>query len=160
MSYRMHLTLPRARASVPIARHLARGLLGELGVTEDCSSDIELALSEACTNVLLHAGDAVAGYEVVIEADLDAGWCRIEVLDGGGFDHAALSFQAAALSAERGRGMHLIGALADEVRFDSDPDTGTRVVMLKRLERTPARRASGHHRLTPADLRRFMPAPD
>lgn len=110
-------------------------------MSDDCSADIELALTEACTNVLLHAGDAVDQYEVTVEIDLDAGLCNMEVLDGGGFDYAALSFKAAALSAEGGRGMHLIGALTDEVRFASDAGAATRVQMVKRLQLTPGQRA-------------------
>jgi serine/threonine-protein kinase RsbW len=165
MTYRLHLTLPRTRASVPIARHLARAVLGELGVAPECGSDIELALTEACTNVLLHAGDGVDQYEVSIEVDLAVPLCRIEVLDAGGFDRAVLSFHAAALLAEGGRGLHLIDALTDEVRFASGPGGGTRVVMLKRLELESQvtgggyRGAGQRHRFT-AELRRLRAAPN
>jgi len=46
------LSLPRDHRSVPVARHLVRAGMLILGVDEDCTNDVEVALSEACTNVL------------------------------------------------------------------------------------------------------------
>src|SRR6266536_754348 len=48
------LSLPRDHRSVPVARHLVRAGMLILGVDEDCTNDVEVALSEACTNVLQH----------------------------------------------------------------------------------------------------------
>jgi serine/threonine-protein kinase RsbW len=44
------LSLPREQRSVPVARHLVRAAMRTLGVDADCTSDVEVALSEACTN--------------------------------------------------------------------------------------------------------------
>jgi serine/threonine-protein kinase RsbW len=57
------LSLPRDQRSVPVTRHAIRAVLLTLGVEQACTSDIEIALSEACTNVLRHAPPA-AQYEV------------------------------------------------------------------------------------------------
>ena len=59
---------------------------GELGVEADCVSDIEIALTEACTNVLDHVG-ADDEYDVTLQVRDDL--CVIEVIDTGhGFDAA------------------------------------------------------------------------
>ena len=53
---KMVLFLPRDAASVPVSRQVLDGCLETLGVTSDTRTDISLALSEACANVVLHAG--------------------------------------------------------------------------------------------------------
>ena len=52
----MVLYLPRDSASVPVSRRVLDGCLQTLGVTPDTRADIALALSEACANVIQHAG--------------------------------------------------------------------------------------------------------
>jgi anti-sigma regulatory factor (Ser/Thr protein kinase) len=74
------LSLPREHHSVPVARHLVRTAMLTLGVDADCTNDVEMALSEACTNVLQH-GDPTADYEVRLH--LDAEQCRLRVIEVG-----------------------------------------------------------------------------
>jgi serine/threonine-protein kinase RsbW len=65
MEIRMALHLPRDAASVPVTRQVLNGCLETLGVTPDTRADIALALSEACANVIQHAGPG-KGYEVQV----------------------------------------------------------------------------------------------
>jgi serine/threonine-protein kinase RsbW len=103
-----------------------------LGVADDCLTDIELALSEACTNVLDHA---TAGDEYEVVAGLDDTSCVIEVIDTGrGFDAEHLGLAEADPSAEEGRGIQLIRALVDRVHFRSRPERGMIVHLEKHLE--------------------------
>jgi serine/threonine-protein kinase RsbW len=55
--------LPRERSSVPFVRHLCRSTLERLGVEQSCIDDIEVAVSEACTNVYKHAHQTDQEYE-------------------------------------------------------------------------------------------------
>ncbi|MEO5873698.1 MAG: ATP-binding protein, partial [Streptosporangiaceae bacterium] len=57
------LALPREAMSVPVIRRVLGDALRGLGVSEDCISDILVAASEACTNVVRHS--TMAEYEVV-----------------------------------------------------------------------------------------------
>jgi len=51
----MELTLPARAANIAVVRH-ASGALGEaLAVDEEILSNIRLAVTEACTNVVAHA---------------------------------------------------------------------------------------------------------
>ncbi|MCU1460118.1 MAG: putative anti-sigma regulatory factor, serine/threonine protein kinase [Acidimicrobiales bacterium] len=130
----LNLSLPRDESTVTVARHVVRVSLCEIGVTEDCVADIEVALSEASTNVLRHSGPGDA-YEVSCEMN-DAS-CIIRVIDAGrGFDHASLGFGEADGTAEQGRGIQLMRSLVDSVRFESIPEDGTIVHLEKGLEFT------------------------
>lgn len=108
-----------------------------LEVDDDCTADIEVALSEACTNVLRHATEHGEEYEVKVVVDPDA--CVISILDAGGdFDHAAaLSRDQAGSSAESGRGVYLMQHLVDDLQFSSEPGTGTVVRLTKLLVLKP-----------------------
>jgi len=132
MRISLALSLPRDAATIPVARHIARDALREAGVTEDCTSAIEVALTEAATNVVRHSGDDDE-YEVAVSVTGEH--CTIRVVDTGrGFDFASLGGTASEPSAEQGRGMELMHALVDQVTFESKPEAGTIVNLEKHLE--------------------------
>lgn len=128
----LSLLLPRDRLSVPVTRHLIHAGMQAVGVVPDDAADVELAVTEACTNVIDHAGPGDA-YDVSVTIGSAA--CHIRVVDvGRGFDHGALSTSAMASGdAEHGRGVALMHALVDQVHFESEPERGTVVHLVKRL---------------------------
>ena len=135
MAIAFSLSLPRDEASVPVVRHICRDALKTVGVTTSCSSDIELAVTEACTNVLKHARGTREEYDITIEIDETS--CAIRVVDsGGGFDHAGAGDHESAGSAEGGRGIHIMKALVDSVSFVSKAQDGTTVHLEKALDLT------------------------
>ncbi|HEX4979276.1 MAG TPA: ATP-binding protein [Acidimicrobiales bacterium] len=127
------LSLPRDELTVPVVRHLCDFAMQELGVEVGCRSDILLALTEACTNVIDHS-DGVHHYEVRLVLDEER--CTIQVKDdGAGFSFAGRGGdQPLDLSAEEGRGIDLMHALVDRVSFTSEPREGTIVNLHKQLE--------------------------
>jgi serine/threonine-protein kinase RsbW len=129
------LNLPRDESTVPVARHIVRASLEEIGVAPGCTSDIEIALSEASTNVLKHSGP---GDEYAVSCEMNDTTCVIRVVDTGhGFDHATLGYENADMSAEQGRGIQLMRALVDRAQFLSKPEEGTIVHLEKSLEFEP-----------------------
>lgn len=133
LAVNLSLCLPTDEASVPIVRHICSYALGEVGVAQSCRSDISLALTEACTNVLDHVNDGGDAYEVHIGIDDER--CVIRVKDSGaGFDADAVGGARVDLTAESGRGLELIRALVDRVRFTSVSEAGTIVHLEKQLE--------------------------
>ena len=131
MELSLALTLPRDEQTVPVARHIVRHAMEQVGVGETCVYDIELALSEACTNVLLHSGP---GDQYVVRLDLEDTLGVIRIIDVGyGFDSAKLQDKAALLEAERGRGLGVMQALVDRADFTSRPEAGTIVTLEKVL---------------------------
>jgi serine/threonine-protein kinase RsbW len=145
----------RELLSVPVMRQVLGDTLRGVGVNEDSVSDILLAATEACTNVVLHAGHSAAAFTVA--ATVDGAACRVEVTDVGRgcraprgvrgrgrraravpeaappehelTDHAAL--------AESGRGFAIMSACVDEVTLRTAPGRGTRVVLAKRIAWDP-----------------------
>jgi serine/threonine-protein kinase RsbW len=131
MELSLALTLPRDEQTVPVARHIVRNAMEQVGVEETCVYDVELALSEACTNVLLHSGP---GDRYVVRLDLGDPLGVIRVIDvGHGLDSAKLLTEDPLLEAERGRGLGLMHALVDRVDFTTRPEAGTIVTLEKAL---------------------------
>lgn len=83
--------------------------------------DVQVAITEACANVVDHATDSDT-YEVKV--GLAADRCAITVVDQGlGFDATTVPLRAEP-DAESGRGLVLMRALTDNVAFQSQPQAG------------------------------------
>jgi len=129
--------------SVPVMRRVLGDTLRGLGVDEESVSDILLAATEACTNVLRHGGGQLPRYAVV--TSLGAVGCQIEVADEGvGMTSLARRRRTAvperpaaeiplAQLPESGRGMAVMRACVDDVTLDSAPGRGTVVTLRKRV---------------------------
>ena len=130
------LSLPRDSATVPVVRRICRDALNVLGVSDDCNGAIQIAVSEACTNVLQHVEGTNDEYEVDVTVDEDV--CSISVIDtGNGFDHSsfpATDGNGLSTTAEGGRGIFLMRAMVDELEFRSEPESGTIVRLVKKLQ--------------------------
>lgn len=80
MNVKFCLAFPCEAVSVPVMRRVLGDTLRNLGVTDDCIGDLLVAVTEACTNVLRHAGPT-RRYEVV--TSVGRGGCVVEVVDSG-----------------------------------------------------------------------------
>jgi serine/threonine-protein kinase RsbW len=126
----LSVSLPREGYSVPVIRRMAAQALRAFGVHSSDVDDVQLAITEACANVIDHAGDTDT-YDVQVELAADR--CAITVVDqGGGFDAANVPDRPAEES-EEGRGLALMRALVDNVAFRNEPMAGTVVHMVKSL---------------------------
>ena len=134
------LCLPRDGATLPTVRHLCKFALTEIGVIESLIADVELAVTEACANVIEHT-TVEDVYEVRIGISPQA--CEIRVIDTGrGFDFEDYGLRDADADDEGGRGIQLMRSLVDRIGFSSAPEKGTMVHLVKALdldpEKTPA----------------------
>jgi serine/threonine-protein kinase RsbW len=152
----------RELLSVPVMRQVLGDTLRGIGLREDYVDDILLAATEACTNVVLHAGQSAPAYTVA--ATVDSAACRVEVTDGGqgcprarrggvrraaaghgAVDRGTVDYGAVDYGtvehgagehgnlAESGRGFAIMQACVDAVTLRSAPGQGTRVVLDKRI---------------------------
>jgi serine/threonine-protein kinase RsbW len=138
---KMVLFLPRDAASVPVSRQVLDGCLETLGVAADTRTDIALALSEACANVVLHAGP---GEEYEVMASARDGRCVIEVVNTG--DGSAVIRPAGDMvpgTAEHGRGLKIMKAVVDDLQLTGDGQDKTTVHFEKALQWVPG--AAGEH---------------
>lgn len=102
------LRLPRDAASVPPTRRALDAALASLGATENCRSDMQLAVTEACTNVVNHTSES---REYQVSIGIDERECTIEVTnEGPGIPVAGLDPTAPmpAPGAESGRELQII----------------------------------------------------
>jgi serine/threonine-protein kinase RsbW len=129
------LCLPRDVETVSLVRDVSIESLARLGITKECLEDVRLALSEACTNVIDHSG---ADDEYEVRLVVEDRRCEIRVIDtGGGFDFDSLGDALPDDMSPRGRGVAIMKALVDTVRFTSEPEQGTIVHLVKELELEP-----------------------
>jgi serine/threonine-protein kinase RsbW len=145
---RVALSLPRDAASVPVSRQVLNSCLETLGVTSGTREDIALALTEACANVILHAGPG-ADYEVT--ARTRGGRCIIEVRDTS--DKARLlppPRTPVSVFDEHGRGLQIIDAVVDDLSLSGSDGNGTTLHFEKNLDWVPG--AAAEHL--------FLPDPD
>ena len=152
---RFCLVFPHESLSIPVMRHVLGDTLGRLGLGEACIADLLLAATEACTNVLRHAGSG--RYEVIAEVARNR--VILQVLDHGrGFDPARMRLTGrrhhlrrppvrpagllarrgrtadVAQLAESGRGLAIMRACVDDVSLHSGPGRGTVVELFKKCE--------------------------
>lgn len=136
---RVDATLRCDPAEIPpfVARVLA--IVDEIGCggAEDRSA-IELALTEALANAVVHGGraDPSKSVECCVACDEDRGLLIIVRDPGEGFDPAAIPspVNGEQLFSNHGRGVFLINQLMDEVEFRRG---GTEIVMRKRPPSPP-----------------------
>ncbi len=119
-----------------MVRHLCAQALREVGAGESSIGDVELAVTEACANVIRHAstGDC---YEVT--ASLSASSCEVEVRDyGKGLpDDVVTGTAGTGPEAEGGRGLGLIRVLVDRLTFGNGTNSGAVLHMHKRMSPDP-----------------------
>lgn len=132
LRFALTLLLPRDAASVPMVRHLCAQALRETGAAESAVADVELAITEACANVVRHASGG-SSYEVT--ATLSATTCQVRVRDHGKGLPAGLASGAVTggQEAEGGRGLGLIRFLMDDLALGNEAGDGAVVQMSKHL---------------------------
>jgi serine phosphatase RsbU (regulator of sigma subunit)/CheY-like chemotaxis protein/anti-sigma regulatory factor (Ser/Thr protein kinase) len=121
----LELTLPAIASSIPLARHALRRWLATHAPRADrgLRQDLELAWTEAASNVVRHAyGLRDATFS--LRAELQDGVVALTVTDQGRWREPRAS--------DGGRGLGLMEAVCDSLTIDRRPDA-TQVVMRRRL---------------------------
>lgn len=141
MKPRICLTIPAQAAYIDIVRLTLSGLAAKEGFSYEQIEDMKVAVTEACTNVVLHAydGGAHGVMEIVFEIHRDS--IHIRVKDSGSsFRYepnviAGASLHNKPLSDANvgGLGLFLMQALMDQVEVRTE--MGTEVILTKRLGR-------------------------
>ena len=136
MEIAFSVRLPVDAHSVPFVRALIRQALEHLRVDGHVVDEIALALTEACANVVQHAGPH-EDYKVQVE--IDDVRCRICVADtAAASTRPACRTEVTDSLLEGGRGLLLMRALVDRLDFQLDADGRHRVTLEKALGPHPA----------------------
>ena len=126
---RVELRIPNRAEWVAVARLTVSAVANRLPFGIDEIEDLKLAIAEACTTVI-QSGEGEGTIDIVCETEPTE--LRIVVRDARPNRTDVFAERNESSSIE-GLGVFLIQALMDEVRHTVDPNTGTELVMIKRV---------------------------
>lgn len=113
----LQLLVPARAENVAVVRHAFGGLADALGLPDQLTADIKLAVTEACTNVVLHAyGDGAGPLEV--DASIVDGELVVVVRDQGKGIHPRPD------SPGLGLGLPLIATLSQSLELEGGTSEG------------------------------------
>jgi serine/threonine-protein kinase RsbW len=121
----VRMTMPARPEGVGVVRQALAGLADALAIDAAVLADMKMAVTEACTNVVVHAYEEADGL-LEVEMMADAETLTIVVRDhGAGIKPRPTRSEPAAL----GLGLPLIAALSDSFELRGGTQAGTEVRM-------------------------------
>ncbi len=79
----LELKLPARAENVAVVRHAFGGFAEALSVDEQTLADIKLAITEACTNVVIHAYEDDEDGSLEVDASIDGRHLEVVIRDTG-----------------------------------------------------------------------------
>ena len=124
--------------NVPRAIECVTEWAQKAGFDERALYEIQLAVDEACANVVDHAYEGADPGDIEVSCRLDDQILTVQVRDWGtGFDLAGVADPDLDAPLEErtlgGLGLFLVRQVMDDVQFRSDPELGNELMMSKRL---------------------------
>ena len=137
------LHVPSSTENLSMIRDFVKSIGTQSGMGDMDVAKLEMAVDEACSNVIEHAYSADSTKEVSIRATVDDESVQIEVVDTGkGFDPSTVEQLKLEelVSAKRagGLGMRLMKSFMDEVHYEMLPGVKNELRMVKRLRKRDA----------------------
>jgi serine/threonine-protein kinase RsbW len=123
----LELTLPARPENVAVARHAIGGFADVVEMPDQTLADVKLAVTEACTNVVVHAYPNADG-PMGLRASVEEGILRVVVIDEG------RGILPRADSPGLGLGLPLIATLAESLELGTGTNEETEVRMSFRLD--------------------------
>lgn len=123
----LELRLPARAENVAVVRHAFGGFAEALSVDEQTLADIKLAVTEACTNVVIHAYDEDEG-DLEVDASIEDRMLIVVIRDNG------RGIVPRPDSPGLGLGLPLIATLAETLELGKDDGDHTEVRMTFRLD--------------------------
>jgi serine/threonine-protein kinase RsbW len=124
----LELKLPARAENVAVIRHAFGGFAEALSVDEQTLADIKLAVTEACTNVVIHAYENGERGDLEVDASIDDRRLTVVIRDNG------RGIVPRPDSPGLGLGLPLIATLAETLELGKDKADHTEVRMTFRLD--------------------------
>lgn len=137
------LKISSVTENLEIIREFINNIATKAGFNEEGVDQIELAVDEACTNVIKHAYKYSTKRMLDISVFVDNEKMEIVITDkGGGFNPDKLPVpnleKYMRVAKVGGLGIHLMRTLMDEVNFSINPGKKNQVSLVKYLTRKSA----------------------
>lgn len=134
------LHVPSSTENLSMIRDFVKSIGTQCGMGDMEVAGLEMAVDEACANVIEHAYNLDSTKEVSIRATVDDNSLQIEVIDTGkGFDPAAVQQlkleELVSAKKTGGLGMRLIKTFMDEVHYEMLPGVKNELKMMKRFKK-------------------------
>lgn len=134
------LHVPSSTENLALIREFVTSIGRQARLEDPDISQLELAVDEACANVIEHAYGHDISKDVIVRATFDEDELRVSVIDTGlGFDPTkSLPEDVEKLVAERksgGLGIRLMRTLMDEVSYEIIPGQKNELHMTKRIRK-------------------------
>ncbi|MCL5271481.1 MAG: ATP-binding protein [bacterium] len=155
-NFHFEVYCPVEKQLLNILRRFITNVAEEMGFAEEDISKIEIAVDEACSNVVQHAyaKNPLPSQRTGIDLKLllEPMALTIHIQDhgqgpgSGGLrgEPSLQAYQAPGKDRYRGLGILIMKEFMDEVHFQSDPDNGTRVMLRKFLKSSRDKRSPGY----------------
>jgi serine/threonine-protein kinase RsbW len=129
----MKMSVPGKPEYIVTVRMAVASMASQAGFDIEAIEDIKVAVSEACSNTVEHAGETdIHEYSVEFERAEES--LTITVSDAGsGYDTDTYQEPDTNDLRDGGLGIFIIRALMDEVNITSEPGAGTNIRMTKYL---------------------------
>jgi len=124
----LELKLPARAENVAVVRHAFGGLAEALSVDEQTLADIKLAVTEACTNVVIHAYEPDEHGPLEVDASIHDRRLKVVIRDRG------RGIVPRPDSPGLGLGLPLIATLAESLELGKDAQDNTEVRMTFSLD--------------------------
>jgi serine/threonine-protein kinase RsbW len=128
----VELRIPSKAEWVAVARLAVAAVANRLNFSIEDIEDIKLAVAEACTNCIQHASGS---NQIEITCETEAEGLTVRVRDYG---HGTRPEQIVSRRVDEprvgGLGVFLIRSLMDTVEYDVSSDSGTNLVMTKKVQ--------------------------
>lgn len=140
MDKKMKVQMEASLENQSLARAVAAAYVAEMDPTVDELTEVKTAVSEAVSNVAIHAYPGDSSGEMTLEfARLSADTVMIKVSDKGiGIENIAQAMEPLYTTDTgetcSGMGFTVMESFMDKIRVDSKPDSGTTVTMIKKLD--------------------------
>lgn len=114
---------------------------GDVGLSEESVYAVEMAVDEACTNIIEHAYGGEGRGDIECTCQINGNKLTVTLQDcGRPFDPSSVPEPDVNAPLqdrqEGGLGLYLMHRLMDEVHFEFTPDSGNVLTMVKRKETT------------------------
>jgi serine/threonine-protein kinase RsbW len=141
MERTFQLHVPSSTENLSMIRDFVGSIGERAGFTKGELVKLELAVDEACANVIEHAYGSDSTREVTVKATIDPDVVQIRIVDTGrGFDPTAVKEADLDSLIRQGKsgglGMRLMRSLMDEVHYEIGPGQKNELTMTKLRKKT------------------------
>ncbi len=129
----IEVSIPHRAEYVSLIRLTVASIANSMGFDIEDIEDIKVALSEACSNAIMHGGCDV-GDNFLVQFMMEKASLTISVSDfGKGYDKNSIQEPKPGELNEGGLGIFIIKSLMDDVHIDTGSSQGTFIKMIKNL---------------------------